>query len=181
MISKLPLAVFLLGTAACGSGSLTELEGIYTVTTWTDNLASCEVEGPSVASIQNPFFFIKSENIFGSKFVNVAGCETQAECEAKATDADTIHLGGFAFESGSDSAGWTSRSTFAFESNGMCEGSATDQKMTSTAGAIRIESRSTDIAPYAGDCDDDAKIEEAAAGQPCVSLEVMTASFTADF
>jgi hypothetical protein len=174
------IAITVLGATACGSDSLTGLEGVYTVSTWTDNPAGCTAEGPSVATDHDGFFYVKSESFIGSKFVNVPSCASVAECQAKASDDGTINLGGFAFEDGSDSAGWTTHNAFAFGSSGSCMGDITDALMTSTNDGIRIESRTTMSAPFTGECTDEAA-EAAAAGQPCTSLEVVTASFTADF
>ncbi len=184
MTTKLLAALLLsssIAATACGSGSLTDLEGVYSITTWTDNQSGCDAEGPSVAMGREPFFYIKSENFLGSKFVNVVNCADVADCQAKATDKDTLHLGGFAFEEGSDSSGWTAHSAFGFGSNNMCMGDVSDVIMTSGDGTVRIESRSTMSAPYTGNCDDDAAAEAAAAGQPCSSLEVVTATFNTSF
>ena len=182
MTTHLPavIAITLVGTTACGGGSQTDLEGVYTVATWTDNQASCDAEGQSVLALHEGFFYIKEENFLGSKFVNVSGCMDVADCQAKAGDDGTIHIGGYGFETGSDSAGWRSHSAIAFGSGGTCMGSVSDVLMTSTADTVRIESRATMSAPFTGDCTE-AAAEAAAAGQPCASLEVVTATFTAGF
>jgi hypothetical protein len=164
--------------AGCGGGSLTDLEGVYTVSAWTTNPAGCAAEGPSVAEQRDPLFYLKGESFLGVEFVNIKGCQTEADCKMLAGEADTIHIGEFSFDEGSDSAGWTSRSAFGFENGGECTGSVTESIMTSPAdGQIRIEVRTTDAAPFApdgqGECADEA-VEAAAAGQPCSELEVVT-------
>ncbi|HEU0030276.1 MAG TPA: hypothetical protein VFQ53_06585 [Kofleriaceae bacterium] len=182
------LAFLMLTVAACGGNdndSLTSFDGVYTVSTWTDNLTSCAAEGSSVLDQREPNFYIKTENFLGVRFVNVVTCADVGDCQAKANEVDTIHLGGFGFDTGSDETGWRDTSAFGFASNGMCEGTVTETVMTSPAsGQIRIEARSTDAAPFpvnaAGECPDDAVIS-AAAGQPCTSFEVVTASFTTDY
>lgn len=172
-------------TVGCSSSSNTDLEGIYQVTAWTRNSTACDAEGMSVATTHDPFFYIKDESILGQHFVNVEGCMDLAECNTKANDKDTIHIGEFTFEDGSDSSGWKSHNAFAFEVQGQCQGGVTDTVMTNAAMAIRIEKRHVEAVPFppsTGDdeCPDD-KVDTAAAGQPCDELEVVTASFNKSF
>jgi hypothetical protein len=178
------LGLFLIGCGG-GDGGGTSFEGIYRVDTWTDNNMGCAAEGPSVAMGREPFFYVKNENFLGSKFVNVNGCADIATCTADANDADTIHIGSFAFEEGSDKAGWTTHSAFAFNIQGQCEGGVTDSKLTISAASFRIEGTHVEAVPFAAgsgedDCPDD-KVEQAAAGQPCDGLEVVTATFMQDY
>src|SRR5687768_947948 len=109
--------------AACGGGNdgLTAHEGVYAVATWTSNPTACDAEGPSIAEIQDPFFFIKSESFFGEQFINVNACPTVGECQADARDDDTLHIGQWGFQSGSDADGWSDDSAFAFDVQGTCE------------------------------------------------------------
>lgn len=177
------LGLFLIG---CGGGSGgTSFEGIYRVETWTDNLTGCAAEGPSVTQGRDPLFYTKNEDFFGETFVNVKSCEDIATCKAEANDGDTIHIGMFGFEQGSDSAGWTTHSAFAFSVQGQCEGGVTDSKLTITATSFRIEAKHVEAVPFpAGTGDDecpDEKVEQAAAGQPCDGLEVVTATFMEDY
>lgn len=176
-------ALLLLVVAACNDDdSLTSFTGVYTLSSWTENAADCAAEGPSVLDQRPPMVYIKTDNFLGVEFVNVVSCDDLAECQAKANDANTIHLGGFTFDEGSDSTGWRSTTAFGFESEGTCDGSVTETVMTSPIdGTIRIESRRTDAPPFpadaAGECPDEAVIA-AAAGQPCTALEVVVATFT---
>lgn len=168
----------------CGDDGLTAWQGIYLLDDWTSNEASCDAEGPSIlAQRSETALFVKEENIFGVEFVNVVLCTDVADCEAMLSE-DTIFLGnGYAFESGSDGSGWTGRTVFASGFD-ECTGSVHDHEMTSPAdGVVRIETRRREAQPFPVDEDgfcatEDA--EEAAEGQPCVSLEVVTASFTAE-
>src|SRR5882762_3131982 len=127
--------------AGCG-GPLTDLEGVYTMDTWTDNPTSCAAEGPSVLStMQDKALFIKEQNFLGQKFVNGVKCKDVAECQSKAKQ-DTIFLDGWAFENGSDSSGWTGTTVFASGSD-TCTGTVTDHVMTTPVkGSIRVESSS---------------------------------------
>ncbi|MBA3392938.1 MAG: hypothetical protein H0T89_09855 [Deltaproteobacteria bacterium] len=183
--SILNLAVAL-GLAACGGddGLSTNLQAVYGVSTWTQNATACDAEGATVADLQDPFFYIKTESFFGESILNVKQCDTVAECQMLARDKDTIHLGSFNFEEGSDAEGWTNRGGFAFSFQGMCEGSIHEVRMTSTGSGVRIEDRRFEAVPFPADSSDecpDDKLEAAVAGQPCSELEVVTAAKTADF
>jgi hypothetical protein len=178
---RLLLSLLIVG---CGGGSsLTELEGIYTITTWTDNTASCDAEGPSVLDqMTDTALFVKIENFLGQKFVNAVRCIDLVDCQAKAAE-DTIFLDGYAFEKGSDEDGWTGSTIFASGID-TCQGSVTDHVMTAPAdGALHFESKTRNSLPFDKDSEgfcntDDAKA--AAEGQPCVELEVITATFADD-
>jgi hypothetical protein len=118
-------------------------------------------------------------------FVNVNSFDDDGMCKTEANDDDTIHLGGFTFEEGSDSSGWTNHSAFAFESQGQCRGGVTDTKLTFSGTSLRIEQRHVEAVPFApstgeDECPDD-KVETAAAGQPCDEFEVVTADFNSKF
>lgn len=176
--------VVALALAGCsGDGSITEHEGFYTVTTWTVNPQGCDVDGPSVAATRDGFAYVRGESFLGSEFVNVMTCETAAECEDKARDPDTIHLGGFTFEDGSDGAGWTHHSSFGFMRDVACEAMAFDTTLRSpSAGQLRIEHRTSAPATYAptgGECTEDGA-ETASANQPCAELEAVTLTKTGD-
>lgn len=160
--------------------------GIYEITAWTDNPASCDSEGPSV--IENQFetwFYLRVDDLFGHEFLNAPNCADLAECETAAAD-DTITFGsGWLFETGSDSKGW--RGTTSSASVGLgeqCTGGVTEHLLTSAGdGIVRIESRERMAQPFAPDsegfCDTDAAAE-AAEGQPCIRLEVVTATRRAE-
>ena len=168
-----------------GDGGGTSFQGIFKVDTWTQNRMSCDVEGASVATTHEPLFYVKNESFLGQSFVNVNGCVDLATCKTEANDKDTIHIGSFAFEEGSDKSGWSTRSAFAFDVQGMCEGGVTDTKMTITKTTIRIEQRHVEAIPFPPSTGEDecpdAKVEMAAMGQPCDELEVVTASFMQSF
>jgi hypothetical protein len=176
---NLLFAVFLVG---CG-GSLTELEGIYNVTAWTENTAGCGAEGASVLeTMSDKAIYVEEDEFFGEKFVAAVHCTDEADCRAKA-GMDTLFLDGFFFESGGDDDGWKGQTVFASGTD-MCSGQVIDHAMSGDVGtSIRIESRTRESRPFAKDsegfCDtDDAR--EAAEGQPCTELEVLSATFTAD-
>jgi hypothetical protein len=179
------LGLFLLIGCGGGSGGGTSFEGIFKVDTWTQNRMTCDAEGPSVATMHEPLFYVKNENFLGQTFVNVNSCVDVATCKSEANDKDTIHIGSFGFEEGSDGSGWTTHSAFAFEVQGSCDGSVTDTKMSITKTTIRIEQRRVDALPFPpstgeDECPED-KVEMAAQGQPCKELEVVTATFDQSF
>ncbi len=177
------LALGALMSGACGSDSA--YEGIYTVTTWTENDASCDAEGASVLADKNQtIFYIKRENFFGTKFLNVKFCADVSECEALAGDDGTINIGSFSFESGDDS-GW-SGGFYAGSAgqDGVCTGSWDMASLTGDpAVSIRIETTSTPAGGFPPESDgfcDDKRGEDAAQGQPCAALEVVTATRVGD-
>jgi hypothetical protein len=176
-----------LAVGACGGdGGGSGHEGIYMVDTWTRNATACDAEGPSIAATNDPLFYLKNESFFGQTFVNVKDCTDVDNCKMLANDKDTVHIGNFGFDMGSDSSGWTTHSAFGFAFQGQCEGDVHDSKLTFTGTTLRIESRSVAAKPFpAGtNADDecpDEKVEQNAAGQPCTELEVLTATFMSKF
>jgi hypothetical protein len=178
------LGLFLIGCGG-GDGGGTSYEGIWRVDAWTNNNTGCDVEGPSVAATREPFFYTKNESFLGQSFVNVNGCDDIATCKEEANDKDTIHIGSFAFEEGSDGAGWTTHSAFAFDVQGQCEGGVTDTKLTISTATFHIEGKHFEAVPFPAmtgeDKCPDAKVEQAAAGQPCDGLEVVSATFMQDY
>ena len=183
---RIPCLLLIAIVAACGGGDGgTSHEGIYSVGTWTRNPTACDAEGPSIASTQDAFFYVKNESFLGTSFVNVNNCDDVATCKTEANDKDTNHIGMFAFEEGSDSSGWTTRSAFAFDVQGQCQGGVTESKLTITSSSFRIEQKHFEARPFPpstgeDECPDE-KVEEAAAGQPCDELEVVTATFNSKY
>jgi hypothetical protein len=181
MTTRTLLVPLLLALAMGCGGKLSDLEGVYTIDTWTNNPAGCGAEGPSVLStMPDKALFLKEANFLGEKFLNGVTCKDVADCQSKAKE-DTIFLGsGWAFESGDDTSGWKGTTTFASGTD-TCSGTVTDHVMTSPAkGTLRIESSSRMSKPFNKDSEgfcntDDAK--KAAEGQPCMTFEVVTATF----
>jgi len=177
---KLALLAALVG---CG-GLSSELEGIYDIGTWTQNPDACDAEGASILEQQpETSFYVRVETFFGQKFLNAALCSDLADCQAQAGD-NTINLNGWAFDGGDDANGWTGATVFAGGSGDQCTGQVTDHVMTSSGpDTVRIESRTRETLPFPVDsdgfCSTD-KAREAADGQPCTTLEVVTAIRTAD-
>ncbi|HLL24645.1 MAG TPA: hypothetical protein VK427_21080 [Kofleriaceae bacterium] len=172
--------------AGCGGDFGTSHEGVFTLKSWTRNTTSCDAEGGSVAPPGQAFFYVKNESFLGSDFINVKGCDDVAGCVAEANEKDTINIGQFALDKGSDGGGWTSHGASGFSFAGSpCEGSVFDLKLAITATEFRLEERRTEAVPFPAEtgedkCPDD-KVEKAAAGRPCSELEVVTATFVQDF
>jgi hypothetical protein len=169
-----------LAGSACGSDSLTGLEGIYVIDAWNRNDVSCADPGPSVLGMEGQtHFYIKTETFF-SKFVNVKACVSLAECEMQSSDDDTIHLGDFGtFEDGNDDDGWTQRSGYAFDGDGdgTCDGTVTTSTLTTDATGVVFREDQIDVMFPArtgeqDECPEDAALD-AAQGQPCTQLEVV--------
>lgn len=175
--------VVALALAGCGGESLTALEGLYAVSTWTLNPDSCDADGPSIAETHDGFAYLKAESFLGTEFVNVHTCATADECADKARDGDTIHLNAFTFEEGSDADGWTNTSAFGFMRDVSCESLVSVTTLTApAAGTIRIEQRTLQPATYPpenGACTEEGA-EAAGGAQPCAELEVVTMTKTGD-
>ena len=181
MIMTLAMAAV---AAGCG-GSGSAYEGVYSVTTWTENDASCAAEGASVLENKTEtFFYIKLENFLGTKFLNVKFCDDVGDCQTIAGDDGTINIGTFSFESGNDD-GWSAGyySGFAGQDN-VCDGNWVDTTLSGDAAtSIRLAVRRTPAGGFQPDNDgfcEDKDGEQAAEGQPCGELEVVTATRVGD-
>ena len=165
------------------TGDRTAFEGIYRVETWTRNQLACDVEGPSIATMRQPLFYVKNEMnaVFTPpKFVNVKTCPDIATCTSEANDTTMVYSS-FAFEQGSDALGWSTRSVLVFEMQGQCEGGVTEMKLMLGQTSARIEQKHVTAVAFPAVAGNDpcpaAKSEAAVAGQPCDELEVVTATF----
>ncbi|HEU5059751.1 MAG TPA: hypothetical protein VFU21_24635 [Kofleriaceae bacterium] len=178
------LFVTLIAAAACGGddGGSTDLEGIFELASWTHNPDDCGGEGPAAA--EEGFyshFFVRHDSFFGEEWVAAVTCEDLETCRTEAADEDTIYLGGFAFDSGDDDAGWTGASLVLSIGDTSCTGSVFEATLTGTAGeSVRIEEETktvTDVPLGAeGDCDSEAAYQQAA-GLPCEQLTVVVGTY----
>lgn len=185
------LLVMMLGRAGwltgCG-GMSTDFEGIYTIDAWNDNLSACDAEGPSVLDQREDIFYIKLDNFVGYEFVNVNTCADVAQCQEWAHDEDTLHIGEFSFDQGSDDDGWTTRVAFATDDPEVTTNCVADVRTAVLTGdattvSIRIETVDTPSFPReADDCfyEEDERVFELAEGEPCVALETIHATFMTD-
>ena len=168
----------------CGDDS-SELLGIYTLDSWTENDSGCGSEGPSVLEGSGmSHFYVKEISFFGQEFLNASLCPELPGCREDASDSELISLGlfSYAFESGSDSKGWTGGGAIAGGGGGgECSGEVFDYLMTDEGdGMVRIAVEVREVSGFPRDsddfCDTDAA-REAAEGQPCDRLEVLTGTF----
>ena len=166
--------------ASCGAGdSQTALEGIYSISEWTENETGCEAPGTSILASQNEqSIYIKTVDFFGAKFINVVPCSDLATCRAEWQD-DTLSLSGYPFDTGSDAAGWTGGSSAFSVVSETCSGelfedrleSIDDQTVQVTRRAIEVEGVPLDSDGF---CDDDVA-KEMARNRPCTRMEQITA------
>ncbi len=171
---------------------MTGLEGIYTIASWTSNQDACDAEGASILETQGQTaLYVKVETFITEKFVNVVPCADAAECEEKAGDSDTIHVGQWGFEEGSDDDGWRNvwYSVFDnFEDDTQCDGTRVeDVLLTAGEDGVRLESSSSETVTFAKpsgitDCWDieDADAEDLVGTPPCAEYEALAATYASD-
>lgn len=178
------VAALVSAASGCGGGLDTSLEGVYSLTTWTENTGGCAAEGASVLDQHSDTAaYVKVESFFGHEFLNVVTCADEGACATEAA-SDTLNFGSWAFESGSDGDGWTGTSSFASGDPTTCTGAQSKVTMTHpTATTIRIEVRTNQPVTFppndAGECTTD-DAERLSADAACGTLEVVTATFAAD-
>lgn len=169
----------------CGGDSdapLSELYGIYELTDWTENEASCDAEGASVLADKiEKYMLVKEGEFLFVRFVSAETCESLESCRAAAED-ETINLSGFLFESGSDSNGWVGSSASASGMGGdTCSGIFNEYRMTApTSTTLELVRTRHDVADVGKDADDFCDLDEVSArgpNEPCVSRSVLSATF----
>lgn len=176
--------LFLSALGACGGddGGSTELEGIYELASWTHNPDGCDSEGPpSFEESTYTHFFVRHDSFFGEEFVSAIPCEDLDTCRTKASDQDTLYLGNFTFDSGSDDEGWTGSSFFLSVGDASCSGSVFEAHMTGDPGAaVQIDQETKLVSDVPlddmGDCQDQAAYDQAAS-MPCAELTVVMGTF----
>ena len=189
IIALLPLAA-----AACSDddpsngdpgGLSTALTGVYEIDAWTLNDMGCDTEGPSILATEDDgSFYVNTFTFFGVTALQAATCVDVETCAAEAAE-ESINLGGFAFEEGSDASGWTeSGYVLSSSGGGPCSGQVFTYELTAPSpGTVALTRRSTlvnDVPRGADDFCDEEAAEAMAASQPCDQLEVVTGSFVQD-
>lgn len=173
------------GGGSGGGMGFAPFEGIYQITSYTQNTAGCDVEGASVLADHAPM--LASVQIrFLIAMLTLHPCEDLADCQAVTADVranNVFPIDGFTFSSvtrSGDGAGGTTTFVGTGSSTTECTGSVTEHTLTrGTDGSIHIESRATSMFTYpeesGGFCTtDDAK--KAAAGLPCSEFTVLHAT-----
>jgi hypothetical protein len=181
-----PILTIAFAAAACG-GKSTDLEGIYALDAWNQNSASCADPGGDVLGLHDPNVFIALESFFGQTFLTVVECPDPATCAAEANEEDTLHLGQFLLDQGSDSKGWTGTTSFSFgpDVDNNCSGGVSKSTLTVDAGGLAVTIRDEEIdvpsfPPRDGECEPEDAVE-ASEDLPCTSLEVVHATFVSEF
>ena len=178
MKSLMLLGIVSLSLYACGNDDppLTDLGGIYAISSWTHNSTACDVVG---AEETPPFsHFMVYEATFLVSFVQFAFCESVTACREQ-IDRNSIALGnGAVFDDGSDVQGWTSRFITATSTDDACTGVYIDQFLSNpTSEVVQFTSRTKIIESFPRDTDDACTIEaveERAGDVPCSDLSVAT-------
>lgn len=178
---------------ACGGGEEEEeggltsnLRGIYSIDSWTDNQAGCDAEGASVLDMMSDKKLgIKLTNFFGVGLLVAVPCADPIDC-AESADAGFFGIFGGAalFSEGSDAAGWFGDGSSHVVTDGVCDGSYFTQRMEVIGDKrVKIETKTfTSSFPAEGTAgnSDDCPLEsakKAAEGQPCQTLTAMTATY----
>ncbi len=174
-----------------GGGPLgSDFRGVYELTEWVVNDSSCEEPTTSMLENNSKFMLVQgcSITLFGVQtYLHAAECSDADACEEQRCMKDELLLGGFSFEGGSDSAGWTGRSTSAFSSGseGECMGIVTT--FTLSGGEddeqlqLTLEERS--VSGFPRDADDFCDLEIAeklAEDAPCSRIERRTMKRVSD-
>jgi hypothetical protein len=169
----------LLCAVACGDEK-SALQGIYVIDTWTENPDSCASEGASILEDQSEtHFLVKDVEFFGLDLLILSTCIDLATCQERAANDDEIFLG-FGFDSGSDSNGWRGSGAIVGGpvDGGDCSGEVSEFLLTDVGeDRVRMETEYIPVDGVPRDsegfCSTDAA-QEAAEGQPCERLEVLT-------
>jgi hypothetical protein len=178
------------------------IDGIYKVDSHTLNETSCDAPGPA-ATQPYAFLLVGQQTISfggaGGAFMQADNCADLAACRERKSQntSGNINLGGFIFDKGNNTAGWTGSVT-SFSQGGAtsnCEGSVKELSLTpitATAEAssnaptrLRLEIREWPVTLPPGPEDpdqigpncDDTNIVAEAKKNPCGSLEVIEATF----
>ena len=181
-LSALAVALPLTGCGGDTDGPLSNLYGIYEVTTWNENEAACDSDGTSVLDEKIEKFLVVKEQEFIVRFVAAEGCETLEACrEVVAEDAINL-FGGYIFERGSDSDGWTGSSASASSSGGeTCTGIFNQYILTSPeSGVVELVKQTHEVTEVGRDSEDFCDTDEVTSrgpSEPCQSREVIRARF----
>lgn len=169
-----------LALAACGGDGQSDFVGIWEPTAWTDNPTACDSPGTSVLEGRTGFFAVLDQKFFGQRFLSAVSCDDLEECRGLFGDENTLHIGNYTFDRGSDDDGWKGTTTYAFaDQDDTCTGEVLAHTMRDDGGALVIETIRTEVSgvPLDADgfCDTD-EAEALAADAPCTGYEVVTMS-----
>jgi hypothetical protein len=165
----------------CGGDSGSALEGIYVITEWTENTTAC-TEGPSILGFDTAMF-VRYETFFGTSYLHAMPCADVAACAEMAAEEDTLFLGGYFLDRGSDGEGWIGDDFDQSSFDGTCEGNYIEYVLTGEVGAdVRVEGHAYPVEPFPEDEDGfcDSRAAREAATETCTGLEVLVATYDSD-
>jgi hypothetical protein len=182
-----------MATAACGGGSggsggdfataADAVVGIYNVADLTRSEGFCAEGGVSILQ-QDTFAVAFVESAFGFELLTVLSCADPQNCRDKAANRNGFAIDfSYSVQFLEDNGDLTGEgASTGFEMNGTCtEGEVFDVTLTlADTGALRVEKAIVVADDYAADsegfCTTDLA-REAAVGNQCFALEVLTATF----
>jgi hypothetical protein len=193
LLCSLALVTLPLSLTACGGdgedpedgGLTTNLRGIYSIDSWTDNQAGCDAEGASVLeTMSDKKLGVKMTEFFGVDILVAVPCADPTDCAESANAGFFgIFAGAALFGEGSDAAGWFGDGSSHSVTDGVCEGNYFTQRMEVIGDkSVKVETKtfSTSFPAEGSSADSECPLEaakKAAEGQPCETLTVITATF----
>ena len=164
---KTPMITLLTLAAMSGCGSDADLTGVYLMTSHTENLSDCTVEG---AAVDEPTYFaLEKEDLFGQEYFSYSECTS-----AELTSCSGGGLFGLIFSIAIDN-GWRGEVSMSSGSGDPChlsygEHSAVFQDDDS----LRIEARvwGEEVTVSEADCHYD-EAEDRGKDMPCESFQVL--------
>jgi hypothetical protein len=192
LIRLTPLIPLITALAACSdpssSSSFQEtaesMEGIYRVTSHTNNLEACEPGGDVVTGVDG-YIVVAYRPILERPFLDVTSCANPADCLAKRASLDqgegiSIDFS-FGFERVEDDGTIVGGgASTGFNMNGICtQGTLWDTSATLDGEILTIRKQLTLADDYPAEdesCSTDLT-RNAAAGNDCSQMEILTATF----
>jgi hypothetical protein len=178
-----------LTVGACGGGGESEgdfesvaedVAGIYSLDEYTRNDQACTPGGESAAG-EHTFAVAFTQKFLGTSLLSILSCESPADCRARVTGQGGFVDFSFGVEAvGDDGALTGGGASTGFGQEGTCTGGEVFATvLTLIEGQLRIEKAITLADDYPADdgfCTTDGA-RDAAAGNTCSSMEVLTATF----
>lgn len=158
-----------------------EFQGVWSISSWTENGDSCDAEGESVLeSKEEKLMLVQACTLsFGISvdFLHALQCTDEADCDEKRCTADELNLSGYTFAEGGDDGGWMGEATFASGAGGeTCDAEVNLFTLSRDGDDLVLRSETFEVAGVPKDaegfCDTDAA-RAMASSQPCVKLEVL--------
>lgn len=185
------LTMFLI---SCSDSGVSLQEGVYELSSYTENTESCDAEGASILENEaETLYTLRSGSFLGYNYLSFVSCADTADCQATKTEIDDGTLfagvGTFTFDSGSNSTGRTGQTvtTGASGLNGdtCTDGKLEDHKLSiNEDGSIMITTKVTYVDDYAEDDDGFCTTDGAKAAvgdNVCSEYQVLNATLIESF